>query len=159
MCSCGSGFQLANNGLDCDDIDECNTNNGGCAQNCTNTEGSFVCSCRSGYQLASNGLDCDENVTATPPTTPPPTTSPTPIPPVVQIELLPRMINVTEGQDFSFEVVKQSGFSFGAIPFWILPLTYAQFEARNFSLDELFPMRPPSAASEGLLPAIMCVTF
>ena len=77
----------------------------------------------------------------------------------VQIELLPRMINVTEGQDFTFEVVKQSGFSFGAIPFWILPLTYAQFEARNFSLDELFPMRPPSAASEGLLPAIMCVMF
>jgi len=64
------------------------------------------------------------------------------------------MINVTEGQDFSFEVVKQSGFSFGAIPFWIVPLTYAQFEARNFSLDELFPMRPPSAASEGLLLAI-----
>ena len=75
----------------------------------------------------------------------------------MQIELLPRMINVTEGQDFTFEVVKQSGFSFGAIPFWILPLTYAQFEARNFSLDELFPMRPPSAASEGLLPAIICV--
>jgi len=32
-----------------------------------------------------------------------------------------------------------------------------QFEARNFSLNELFPTRPPSAASEGLLPAIICV--
>ena len=38
---------------------ECNTNNGGCAQTCTNTEGSFMCSCGSGFQLASNGLDCD----------------------------------------------------------------------------------------------------
>lgn len=76
---------------------------------------------------------------------------------VVQFELLPRMISVTEGQTFSFEVVKQSGFSFGPIPFWILPLTYVQFQARNFSLNELFPTRPPSAASEGLLPVIICV--
>ena len=68
------------------------------------------------------------------------------------------MINVTEGQSFTFEVVKQSGFSFGPVPFLILPLTYAQFEARNFSLDELFPTRPPSAASEGLLSVTMCVS-
>ena len=69
------------------------------------------------------------------------------------------MINVTEGQNFTFEVVKQSGISFGPIPFWILPLTYAQLEARNFSLDELFPARPPSAASEGLLSTIVCVSM
>ena len=41
------------------DVDECATNNGGCAQTCTNTVGSFVCSCQSGYTLASNGLTCD----------------------------------------------------------------------------------------------------
>ena len=41
------------------DVDECATDNGGCAQTCTNTVGSFVCSCQSGYTLASNGLTCD----------------------------------------------------------------------------------------------------
>ena len=41
------------------DTNECSTNNGGCAQTCTNTEGSFMCSCGSGFQLESNGLDCD----------------------------------------------------------------------------------------------------
>ena len=33
------------------DINECNTNNGGCSQVCTNTIGSFVCSCNTGYEL------------------------------------------------------------------------------------------------------------
>ena len=41
------------------DVNECATNNGGCAQTCTNTVGSFVCSCQSGYTLASNGLTCN----------------------------------------------------------------------------------------------------
>ena len=41
------------------DINECSTNNGGCAHNCTNTQGSFTCSCRSGFQLASDGRDCN----------------------------------------------------------------------------------------------------
>ena len=45
------------------DVDECATNNGGCAQTCTNTVGSFVCSCQSGYTLASNGLTCDGELT------------------------------------------------------------------------------------------------
>ena len=45
------------------DVDECATNNGGCAQTCTNTVGSFVCSCPSGYTLASNGLTCDGELT------------------------------------------------------------------------------------------------
>jgi len=41
------------------DVDECATNNGGCAHNCTNTDGSFVCSCRTGFTLASDGLGCN----------------------------------------------------------------------------------------------------
>ena len=41
------------------DINECGTNNGGCAHNCTNNQGSFMCSCRSGFQLASDGMGCD----------------------------------------------------------------------------------------------------
>ena len=40
------------------DVDECLTNNGGCEQVCTNTDGSFSCSCDSGYSLDSNLLNC-----------------------------------------------------------------------------------------------------
>ncbi len=41
------------------DINECNSNNGGCAQNCANTLGSFQCSCENGYTLAANGRACN----------------------------------------------------------------------------------------------------
>ena len=41
------------------DIDECNTNNGGCAQNCHNTAGSYHCSCNTGYTLNGNGHSCN----------------------------------------------------------------------------------------------------
>ena len=41
------------------DVDECQTSNGGCAQSCTNTQGSFECSCGTGYNLALNTLDCN----------------------------------------------------------------------------------------------------
>ena len=40
------------------DINECNTNNGGCSQNCTNTQGSRVCSCRTGFRPAGDGTSC-----------------------------------------------------------------------------------------------------
>ena len=40
------------------DIVECDENNGGCSQICTNTEGSFECSCRNGYVLESDGHNC-----------------------------------------------------------------------------------------------------
>ena len=40
-------------------VNECATNNGGCAHTCMDTVGSFTCSCRSGFVLASNGLDCN----------------------------------------------------------------------------------------------------
>ena len=42
----------------CVDINECNTNNGGCNQVCTNTIGSFECSCNTGYELSANPLIC-----------------------------------------------------------------------------------------------------
>jgi len=41
------------------DIDECETENGGCEQTCTNNDGSFDCSCDAGYTLNGNGFDCD----------------------------------------------------------------------------------------------------
>ena len=40
-------------------VNECATNNGGCAHTCTDTVGSFTCSCRTGFVLASNGLACN----------------------------------------------------------------------------------------------------
>ncbi len=49
------GIYFSNNYAD---INECSTNNGGCAQTCTNNAGSFQCSCGSGYSLASNGMSC-----------------------------------------------------------------------------------------------------
>ena len=40
-------------------MDECDTDNGGCNQTCTNTQGSFECSCDVGYVLAVDDLNCD----------------------------------------------------------------------------------------------------
>ena len=40
------------------DINECNTNNGGCEQICTNTMGSYECSCSPRYLLSTNGHSC-----------------------------------------------------------------------------------------------------
>jgi len=42
------------------DVNECEQNNGGCEDLCTNTDGSFYCSCpnRIGFELAPSGLNC-----------------------------------------------------------------------------------------------------
>ena len=40
------------------DINECTTNNGGCADSCTNNIGSFTCACGSGYILGSDQKTC-----------------------------------------------------------------------------------------------------
>ncbi|XP_078621276.1 uncharacterized protein LOC144887750 [Branchiostoma floridae x Branchiostoma japonicum] len=77
-CSCQDGFSLNSDGFTCDEIhtapcnpgwsyngtwcneiNECETNNGGCAQICTNTIGSFQCSCQDGFSLSSDGFTCD----------------------------------------------------------------------------------------------------
>eukprot|EP00118_Oscarella_pearsei_P022320 m.255461 g.255461 ORF g.255461 m.255461 type:complete len:1105 (+) comp40396_c0_seq5:41-3355(+) len=42
-------FVLAENGVDCLDVDECAVNNGGCSQVCTNTYGGHDCSCFDGF--------------------------------------------------------------------------------------------------------------
>ena len=41
------------------DINECGSNNGGCASTCHNTAGSYYCSCPSGCTLNSNGHACN----------------------------------------------------------------------------------------------------
>ena len=40
------------------DINECQTDNGGCTQTCDNTDGSYQCSCRDGYELTSDDHNC-----------------------------------------------------------------------------------------------------
>lgn len=41
------------------DVDECLTNNGGCAHECVNMAGTYRCECHFGYTLHSNQHDCD----------------------------------------------------------------------------------------------------
>ena len=41
------------------DVNECDTNNGGCEQNCDNNEGSFECSCDPGFSMNADMLNCD----------------------------------------------------------------------------------------------------
>ena len=76
VCSCDSGYELGTDGMACNgktcdrdyntdkrfmlsDINECLSSNGGCAHNCSNTDGSFVCSCVSGYELGTDGMACN----------------------------------------------------------------------------------------------------
>lgn len=44
--------------MDIVDPDQCLTNNGGCAHNCTNTATGFNCSCYEGYYIDDNGFSC-----------------------------------------------------------------------------------------------------
>lgn len=82
-CSCDIGFQLNEDGLQCDgqivltvlhmypliivftfyflfftDVDECYERIDGCQQECVNTNGSYVCACRTGYRLTSDRYSC-----------------------------------------------------------------------------------------------------
>ena len=41
------------------DINECLINNGGCNQNCHDSDGSYTCSCNDGYQLNNDGHTCE----------------------------------------------------------------------------------------------------
>ena len=40
------------------DVDECKINNGGCSDECTNTQGSYFCECPDGAKLGRNNLTC-----------------------------------------------------------------------------------------------------
>lgn len=50
QCRCRDGWR--GDGTECEDVDECLTNNGGCHPRaaCTNTDGSFKCLCETGYK-------------------------------------------------------------------------------------------------------------
>ena len=45
------------------DINECASSNGGCAQLCNNTVGSFFCDCNEGYLLDIDDINCDGMLT------------------------------------------------------------------------------------------------
>ncbi|XP_069821121.1 signal peptide, CUB and EGF-like domain-containing protein 2 isoform X3 [Dendropsophus ebraccatus] len=57
-CTCYDGFELAHDGHNCLDVDECRTNNGGCQQTCINTMGSYECRCKDGFFLSDNQHTC-----------------------------------------------------------------------------------------------------
>ena len=42
------------------DVNECNTDNGGCDHICTNREGDYQCSCRTGFSLRGDNRTCDD---------------------------------------------------------------------------------------------------
>ncbi|XP_062327508.1 signal peptide, CUB and EGF-like domain-containing protein 2 isoform X3 [Osmerus eperlanus] len=57
-CTCHDGFNLAHDGHNCLDVDECVFNNGGCQHTCVNTMGSYECSCKEGSFLSDNQHTC-----------------------------------------------------------------------------------------------------
>ena len=44
------------------DVDECQSENGGCEQNCTNTVGSFFCNCSDGFMSRNDSFQCDGKI-------------------------------------------------------------------------------------------------
>uniref|UniRef100_A0AAY4BFZ2 Signal peptide, CUB and EGF-like domain-containing protein 3 n=1 Tax=Denticeps clupeoides TaxID=299321 RepID=A0AAY4BFZ2_9TELE len=57
-CTCHDGFNLAHDGHNCLDVDECMFNNGGCQHVCVNTMGSYECRCKEGFFLSNNQHTC-----------------------------------------------------------------------------------------------------
>lgn len=57
-CSCLDGYEENNSTARCDDIDECATDNGGCDQTCTNSNGTYVCTCEDNYKLGNDSKAC-----------------------------------------------------------------------------------------------------
>ncbi|XP_033742072.1 fibrillin-2-like [Pecten maximus] len=60
-CQCPEGFVLMEDGRTCTDIDECETDDGGCNVTCVNTLGSFHCACPyPGFLLSNDSISCDD---------------------------------------------------------------------------------------------------
>ncbi|XP_029425026.1 signal peptide, CUB and EGF-like domain-containing protein 1 isoform X3 [Nannospalax galili] len=55
-CLCKPGYK--GEGRQCEDVDECQDNNGGCQQICVNAMGSYECQCHNGFFLSDNQHTC-----------------------------------------------------------------------------------------------------
>jgi len=75
----------------------------------------------------------------------------------VQLNFGSNVSSSVEGGEVFVTVVKQ-GYSFGNITVRIVPLTYDQFEARGFDIDNFFPTRPAPASSKSFYTSV-CVTY
>ncbi|KAI6661312.1 Fibrillin-3 isoform X2 [Oopsacas minuta] len=61
-CACTEGYEIATNGYDCIDVNECQEGNGRCEYGCRNTIGSYQCYCEDGHLLY-NKTQCEEGIT------------------------------------------------------------------------------------------------
>ncbi|CAG5094459.1 Oidioi.mRNA.OKI2018_I69.XSR.g13575.t1.cds [Oikopleura dioica] len=57
-CDCPNGYELAQDGHTCLDIDECQIRKGGCSDYCFNTQGGYRCVCGEGEDLSSDMHTC-----------------------------------------------------------------------------------------------------
>ena len=58
-CGChNAGYAVGEDGVTCEDVDECLTDNGGCSDVCVNTDGGFECSCSEGRIMNDDGMTC-----------------------------------------------------------------------------------------------------
>lgn len=66
VCECFTGYQRSDDGITCEDVDECALSTDSCNQVCVNTAGSYTCDCLDGYTMGSDGMyDILYGVTAT----------------------------------------------------------------------------------------------
>ncbi|XP_068184183.1 EGF-containing fibulin-like extracellular matrix protein 1 isoform X3 [Antennarius striatus] len=61
LCQCEQGYELAQDLVSCQDIDECGFSSYMCQYQCINSPGSYSCECPEGYQLQGNRLCQDIN--------------------------------------------------------------------------------------------------
>ncbi|XP_055018140.1 low-density lipoprotein receptor-related protein 4 isoform X1 [Boleophthalmus pectinirostris] len=57
-CSCSEGYRLLEDGVTCEDVDECEARTPVCSHICTNFPGSFTCHCHPGYVMEANRQHC-----------------------------------------------------------------------------------------------------